>query len=148
MANRQRGEITYRLGTKRYTLRLTTNAVCELEDFTAAQTKLGLGNGRTWDQVLQGIDRGSLKDLRLFFWVALREHHPEIATDDPASLKTIGTLIDEAGGALAVVKQVSKLLEANAAEQGKDDDQKEDVPKAERPPDAQAGIGDGSSPTH
>ncbi len=143
MANRARGELTCKLGKTSYVLRLTTNAVCELEDFTAAQTTTGIG--RTWDQVLQGIDRGSLKDVRLFFWVALREHHADIASDAPASLKAIGTIIDDAGGALAVVKSITKLLTVNSAV--KEDDE-EEVPKAARPPGAQAGTGGDSNPTH
>lgn len=145
MANKQKGEFTLKAGKTRYTLQLTTNAVCELEDFAGAQTKDG--NGRTWDQVLQGIDKGSLKDVRLFFWVALREHHPDIATDDVASLKSVGDIIDKAGGLMGVAKQITALVTLNAADPS-DDDTEEEPPKVERPLDAQGGTGVGSTPTH
>lgn len=144
MANKQRGEVSFKIGKTRYLLRLTTNAVCELQDFSAAQNKNGVE--RTWDQVLAGIDRGSMKDVRFFFWVAFRDRHPEIATDDPASLKAIGTIIDQAGGAQSVVKVISALLAANA--DVKDEDEPAEGPKTERPQDAQVGTGDGSMPTH
>jgi hypothetical protein len=145
MANKQKGEFTLKAGKQRYTLRLTTNAVCELEDFAGAMNKAG--DGRTWDQVLAGIDKGSLKDVRLFFWVALREHHPDIATDDVASLKAVGTIIDQAGGLMGVAKQITALVTLNAADTSADDDEPE-VPTTTRPPDAQAGTGAGSTPTH
>lgn len=145
MANKQKGEFTLKAGKARYTLRLTTNAVCELEDFAGAQNSVGVG--RTWDQVLQGIDKGSLKDVRLFFWVALREHHPDIATDDLTSLKAVGNIIDQAGGLMGVAKQIAQLVQLNAADTSGDDTE-EEPPKVARPPDAQAGTGVGSTPTH
>jgi hypothetical protein len=141
MANRQRGEVSLKIGGTRYRLKLTTNAVCELEDFAGAQTKAGVG--RTWDQVLQGIDKGSLKDVRLFFWVALRTHHSDIATDEPESLKVIGNLIDEAGGLSGLVKQMTALIKANT-----DTTEEEEAPKTAGPSDAQGGIGAVSAPTH
>ena len=137
MANRQRGAFTIKAGKRRLTLRLTTNAVCELEDFAGA-------NGRTWEQVLKGIDQSRLKDVRLFFWVALRDAHPDIASDDPACLKSIGDLIDDMGGMMGIVKQVATLVALNAMPE----DEAAEVPKTTRPQDGQAGIGDGSKPTH
>ena len=145
MANKQKGEFILKAGKQRYTLRLTTNAVCELEDFAGAQTKAGVG--RTWDQVLQGIDKGSLKDVRLFFWVALREFHPDVASDDIGSLKTIGNVIDQAGGLMGVAKQITALVTLNAAIPDEEDTEAE-PPKVDRPPDAQVGTGVGSTPTH
>lgn len=144
MANRHKGDFTLKAGKQRYTLRLTTNAVCELEDFEGALTRSG--TPRTWDQILTGIDKGSLKDVRLFFWVALREHHPDIATDDKASLKAVGDLIDRAGGVMGVAQQITALVALNAPT-GEDDEDAE-VPTTEGPPDAQAGTGTASTPTH
>jgi hypothetical protein len=141
MANKHRGELSIKLGSDTYRLRLGTNATCELEDFVGAQTKTG---GRTWDQILLGIDRGSRKDIRLFLWVALREFHPDIATDDLACLTTIGDLIDAAGGSRALLLHIVRLIEANAPPPKGTD---EEVPKKARPSGAQAGTGDGSTPT-
>lgn len=146
MANKQKGEFILKAGKKRYTLKLTTNAVCELEDFAGAQTKAGVG--RTWDQVTAGIDKGSMRDIRLFFWVALREFHPEIATDDIGSLKAVGHVIDQAGGLFGITKQMTELVKLNAVGTGEADDEPEEAPTTVRPPDAQAGTGVGSTPTH
>ena len=138
MANRQRGEVTQTIGKQKLTFALTTNAVCEFEDFSPS---------RTWEQVLTGINDGRMKDVRLFFWVALRDRHPEIATDDPASLKEIGKLID-AGGTKVMSKLLTTLLTLNT-DGDKVEDGEGEVPKtAARPLDAQAGTGDGSLPTH
>ncbi len=105
MANRERGEIVLVIGADRYVLRLTTNACCELETLT--------DSARNWDQVWDGMKAGSQRDVRYFMWVALRHHHPEIATDDPASLKTIGDLIDQAGGAQLLFVQLHALMLLN-----------------------------------
>jgi len=135
MANRARGELALVAGERTYTLRLTTNACCELEDYAG---------GRTWDQVTAGINRGSLKDVRLLFWAALRDPHPELATDDPSSLTAIGTVIDEAGGIRVVLSRLRVLLQLNA------DRPPEGAGAAEpRPPDAPpAPTGPSSVSTH
>lgn len=105
MANRERGEIPLVIGADRYVLRLTTNACCELENLTDGK--------RNWDQVWEGMKAGSQRDVRYFMWVALRHHHPEIASDDPASLKAIGDLIDIAGGATLLFVQLRALMQLN-----------------------------------
>jgi len=105
MANRERGEIPLVIGADRYVLRLTTNACCELENLTDGK--------RNWDQVWDGMKAGSQRDVRLFMWVALRHHHPDIATDDPKSLNTIGDLIDLAGGATLLFVQLRALMLLN-----------------------------------
>jgi hypothetical protein len=137
MANRERGEFPLVIGEQRYTLRLTTNACAELED---------ISGGRTFDQVMIGIRRGSVKDIRLLLWAALREHHSDIATDDPASVKAIGKLIDEAGGLLAMAGSMRALVlmnqneektEPNAAGEGEDG-----IPRTA------GGAGVGSTSTH
>lgn len=89
MANKERGETTLVAGERSFICRLATNSCAELEEFA---------KGRTFWQVWNGALANSVKDLRLFFWVALREHHPEIATDDPSCLKEVGRIIDLAGG--------------------------------------------------
>lgn len=103
-ANRERGEFTLTVKGVRYTLRLTTNACAELED---------ISNGRTWDQVMAGINRGSVKDTRLLMWACLREHHPEIATNDPTSVFGIGKFIDDAGGLVGVLQQLQTFIRMN-----------------------------------
>lgn len=138
MANKQRGEFTLKAGSARYTLKLTTNAICEFEDFEGARA-------RTFDEVMDGLKHGRLKDVRLFFWMALRAHHPDLATDDPTSLNAIGNLIDDAGGLAGVLKQIQAFIAINT-------EAVESVPKTKKtegaadPLDAQVGTGPGSMP--
>jgi len=142
MANRERGEFTLRAGEHAYVLRLTTNAACELEDFA---------NGRNLGNVYAGMNRNSLKDIRLFLWVALRDKHPEIATDDPACLKTIGTIIDAAGGIEGISDQLEAFMALNADTGETEDEKKQQEGAAKkagtRPRKARAGTGGRSSPT-
>lgn len=105
MANRERGELTLVAGGQRYTLRLTTNSCAELEDFTG---------GRTSDDVTAGVNRGSFRDVRLLLWMALRDQHKDIATDDPACLEAIGALIDATGGRLAAIAALRELVLLNS----------------------------------
>lgn len=106
MANQERGEFTIAVGDRRFTLRVTTNACAELEDFA---------NGRTWDQVLVGCARGSVKDVRLLLWAALRDKHPDVATNDPESVKAIGRLVDDAGGFAGMQAQMFAFIGLNQA---------------------------------
>lgn len=137
MANRERGEFTLVAGDRRLILRLTTNAACELEDFA---------QGRTLAQVYVGMARNSLKDTRLFLWCALRDRHAEIATDDPACLKTIGDVIDDAGGLEGIAGQIEAFANLNMPP---DDEilKKASDDTGTRPRKARAGTGGRSSST-
>lgn len=69
---------------KTFTLRFTTNSLCELEeavgsDFSAVIERFG-------DE-----KRQSIKFLRNVFWAGLRENHPDVTT------KRAGQIIDEIG---------------------------------------------------
>lgn len=136
MANRERGEFTLVAGDRRVVLRLTTNAGAELEDFT---------NGRTLAQVYAGMAKESLKDTRLFLWCALRDKHPEIATDDPVCLKDIGGIIDDAGGLDGIATQIEAFVNLNLPP--KKETKPDKGGNAARPPKARAGTGRRSSRT-
>jgi hypothetical protein len=132
MANKERGEFTLVAGDRTFKLRLTTNAVVEIED---------ISGGRTWDQVQLGIMRGSAKDMRLLFWGALREYHPDIATDDVKSLRAVGRLIDAAGGFEGLVEQMKAFLALNQR-QADDEPERPGGQVAPDPPSAQpAAVG-------
>jgi hypothetical protein len=134
MANRERGEMTLVVGEQRYRLKLTTNAIAEVEDLTG---------GKTFGQAVEeGLARGSIKSLRILLWAMLREYHGDLATDDPKSLRQVGNLVDRAGGIDGLWQQVQAFLAANA--------EPEEAAKAEgRPPDAliaeMVGTGDSST---
>lgn len=104
MANRERGELTLSAGGRTWTLRLTTNSCCELEAFA---------DGRTSDDVVAGVNRGSFRDARLLLWMALRDRHPDIATEDPACLSAVGQIIDQAGGRQVVLARLRELVLLN-----------------------------------
>ncbi len=133
MANRERGELTLLAGGMRYTLRLTTNSCCELESFA---------DGRMSDDVIAGVNSGSFRDARLLLWMALRDQHPDLATDDPSCLSAIGDLIDVAGGRLAVLERLRELILLNV-------DGRDAPGGAARPPKGQPRrTGVGSTWTH
>lgn len=133
MANRERGELTLVAGGARYVLRLTTNSCCELESFA---------DGRTSDDVIAGVNRGSFRDARLLLWMALRDKHPDVATDDPECLALIGTIIDRAGGRALVLDRLRELVLINT-------EQTEEAGGAARPRLAQRGrTGAASMWTH
>jgi hypothetical protein len=134
MANKERGEFALQVQDRAYTLRLTTNACCELEDFA---------QGRTWDQVMAGVRQGRMKDVRLLIWTAL-------GNTIPTGIRQAGIgeghrrLIDEAGGLAGILGQIQAFLQMNLPEA-------EDVVSGgsaeARPPNAQAGTGDRSTST-
>lgn len=107
--NRERGEwplvVDGADGKKTYKMRLTTNAMAELED---------AARGRTWDQIILGLMRGSVSDCRLLIWAALRQFHRDIATDGPDGLTAVGNLIDDAGGVEGISEQIKAFVGDNA----------------------------------
>jgi hypothetical protein len=72
-------------GGKAYRLAYTTNAICALEE------KSGLGIS----ELTAGMGDGKLTRVRLLFWGALVEHHPE------TTLQDAGRIIDAVGFAAA-----------------------------------------------
>ena len=132
MANPERGEFVLRAGPRQLTLRLTTNAMAEVEDL----------GGRTFDQILVGLNRGSVRDIRLFLWAALRDRHPDLATEDRRSLHAIGDLIDTIGGLAGLIDQLRAFLVLNDEAPPAPEGRAPDPPAAAADP---AGTGGGSS---
>ncbi len=84
MANRQKGEVSFRADDKEWVLRYSTNALCEMEDLF----------GKSAIEVAQSLDSEagvSLKDLRAVFYCGLTDRHEDI------SEKRAGDLIDDIG---------------------------------------------------
>lgn len=86
MSNAPRGTVTLEVGGKVYTLRLTINAICELEDALSTPNK-----PVTFKEITEAAEKGSLRHVRAVFWAALLERHPEM------TLKDAGALISEVG---------------------------------------------------
>ena len=100
MANRERGEMDLTAGDKTYTLKLTTNATCELEDLS----------GKVLDDIMRQLAKGSSKALRWILWASLQEYHADVAKD----VKDVGPIIDAAGGIVGVSEQLAKFAALNA----------------------------------
>jgi hypothetical protein len=107
VANHERGELSLVVDGKRYVLSLTLTAMMEMED---------VSGGRTFLQAWQGIQqKQSLKDCMLVLWAALREKHPDLASDDPgAALRQISRFVERAGGLEAVTGQLTELMKLHA----------------------------------
>jgi len=128
MANRERGESAFVVDGATYTLRLTTEAVAQLEDACSTPER-----EMFFPDILARMLRGSFKYTRLFLWAALREHHPGL------TVKDVGSLIDQAGGIAELSEKIAAVVETT----------KPDPEDAARPPTAQAtraaGTGDRST---
>lgn len=83
MANAVRGQVSLRAGDTIYTLCLSANAMCSLEEHT----------GRDIGDIASSLnDNGvSMITVRSLVWAALQDHHPEI------DIKGAGRVITEAG---------------------------------------------------
>lgn len=124
MANRERGEVSLKVGRKRYTLRPTLTAYCELEDRM----------DKTHVEVMAEAARGSARSMRALLWSYLQAvHATEFETFESA-----GVLIDTVGMDV-VGEQLKKLDEAN---------QPPETGKAADPQTAQGGPGNGSIGPH
>lgn len=100
MANREKGEVSFSSQGQTYTLRLSINALCELEDL------MSTGDKRiTVQDVTQRVNRGDMTAIRALLWAALREHHPAL------TLKDVGNVLEAAG--IAKVQEAFEALSAS-----------------------------------
>lgn len=83
MANPARGEITFKVADTEYTLKFSTNAICELED----RLDKGLNT------IVANMER--LSTVRALLWAGLRAKHPEV------TIQQAGEIIDRCGMAEA-----------------------------------------------
>jgi hypothetical protein len=93
MANPLRGEVAFTVADVEYTLKFSTNAICELEQL---QNK-GL------NEIVGDLERVST--VRAMLWAALRAKHSDI------TLKGAGEIMDRAGMP-ATVEAISNALRA------------------------------------
>lgn len=83
MANPHRGQVALKAGDATYTLCLSANAICELEDHT----------GRSISEIATSLNGNNvgMKTVRALVWAALQDHHPDV------DLKEAGRIITDAG---------------------------------------------------
>lgn len=84
MANPARGEVAFKVADSEYTLKFSTNAICEAEEL--------LDKGL--NDILRDLKRVST--VRALMCAGLREKHPDITT------KAVGAIMDKIGVASAV----------------------------------------------
>ena len=102
MPNPALGEVAFHTADAEYTLKFSTNAICEMED----RINKGLSS------IVQGMDR--LSHVRALLWASLRAKHPDV------SMEKAGAIIDLAGMKETTVA-IGKALEAyfpKASEEG------------------------------
>jgi hypothetical protein len=110
MANPHKGETSLKIGDVTYTLRLSYNALCDME------TELGVKT----TAVLASAFEGSWKDTRALLYAALHGAHPE------TTLEGAGDLIEEYG----IAKIMDVLTElAGVTFRPSKDDEPENPPK-------------------
>lgn len=78
MANKSRGEVAFEAGGKTYTLRLSVNAIAEIEDLLG-----GLGIAEITASLAKSPKLGTLRAL---VWGGLRQHHPDLSLFDAGDI--------------------------------------------------------------
>lgn len=90
MANPFKGEVEFEADGKTYKLSYSANALCELEDAL----------GKRLDDILEMWRRPKevpLRDMRVMFWAALLDHHPDITLDAAKVILSRASLVDMMG---------------------------------------------------
>lgn len=119
MANRERGEFRLVARDRSYTLRLTVEACCELEDRT----------DRTLSQVIDEVNAGRATAIRTLLWASLQAYHSEQCQTWSAA----GTLIDELGGLPRVLPLLSDFMQLNEDDSDRPTPGREGQPAKEAP---------------
>jgi len=101
MANRERGESRLSVNGRDYTLKLTMNARCEIEDRLSTPER-----EVTFATIATRIKLGDQRAIRAFVWALLLYRHRK----DFPTPESVGDLIDAAGGTEALL---SAIREAN-----------------------------------
>lgn len=131
MANKERGELSLKVGDKVYTLRPTLNAMCEAEE--------RWGGEITTPELMQKCVMGNMRAVRVIVWAYLQEHHAK-EFQDP---KDVGRKIVNVIGLDSLNDQLNNLMGVNQPPET----QEVVAPKdGANPQEAQDGTGDVSSP--
>lgn len=99
MANAERDEHDLTIEGQTYTLKLTTNAMCEVE--TAMSTTL---RQVSFADVLMASNKHNVSAMRAIFWASLRDKHPEV------TLAKAGELMDKVGGSKTFAEKFAAMV--------------------------------------
>lgn len=128
MANKARGEIPLTVGGREYTLRLSINAICELE--TELEKR---GIDPNYVAFFRKARKGSLASARLLLWACLRDHHPSLSVADA------GELIEALGEISTIWDSLAEAMDAQAPAAADLEAVKGGADEAGRPTTARAG---------
>lgn len=129
MANRERGDIALTVGGRTYCLRITTDAMCQLEDLLSARE----GAPVSFFEFLRRLEGFRVTEVRQFLWAALLYENPK------ATLADATALIDDVGGPIELLNEI-KALAGTAEPDAGDKEVLEAIPGA-HPPKARRGAG-------
>lgn len=105
--NREKGDVPLVVGDVTYILRACTEAMVALEDlFSTPEREM------TFFEVVERINKGSIRYVRGALWAMLRHHHPSLTLAD------VGELIDKVG--LAAVNAQLAATTQSATPDAKD----------------------------
>lgn len=107
MANKARGEVDLAVGGRSFTLRLSINAICELE---TELEKRGLDSN--YLTFFTKARQGRLNAARLLLWACLRDHHPSVTVSEA------GELIEELGELATVWDALADAMSAQTPDAG------------------------------
>jgi hypothetical protein len=102
LSNPHKGELSFEADGKFYTLRFSTNAICELEDELDRGIVDIAAEMSSWANDSKRIRLGF---LRAVFWAGLRDAQPDI------DIKAAGELILSAGGIATVSGLIGTAFE-------------------------------------
>jgi len=129
MANAEKGDVTVTIDGQVYTLALTLNALCELEERF----------GETWQDVAKLAQQGRLVPLRALLWASMRKHHPDLTIEQFGAIN------------IAELEDVSKAFAALLERSQPDPKDLKELGGKSRPPQARvngrAGTGASSTST-
>lgn len=98
MANPHKGELAFEAGGKTYTLRFSTNAICELED-KLDRSFLSISGDLA--KAVTEPDKVRFGTVRAIMWAGLRDHHPNLTVEEA------GEIMTQVGGMLPAVGLVT-----------------------------------------
>ncbi len=94
MANPERGEVAIQAGGQTYTLKFSTNAICEAESVS----------GKSFGELCLEIQKADFRAMRALLWAGLRPAHKDVTLD------MAGDILDEVEP-LEIREKLDKAIE-------------------------------------